>query len=85
MRITDQSDLGVIFEMLQQEMCDEGFAGTNLAGKQHKAAALFDGIDQIGEGFVVPGGFVKEAPGRAYCERGAAEGCNVRDTWLCPA
>ncbi len=58
--VADEGDLGVVFEVAQEEVGDEGFAGADFAGEQDEAAALFDGIDQIGEGFIVARGFVKE-------------------------
>ena len=60
-RIANQGDLGVVFEVLEQQVGHQRLARPDFAGKQHEAAALFDGINQVCERLVVPGRLVEEA------------------------
>ena len=83
--VADECDLGVVFEVLEEEMGDEGFAGADFAGEEDEAAALFDGIDEVGEGFVVAWGFEKEGGVRGVAEGKLLEIVVLEIHGICPA
>jgi len=83
--VADEGDLGVVLEVPEEEVRDEGFAGADFTGEEYEAAALFDGVDEVGESFVVSRCFEEEAGVGGVAEGEELEIVVVEVHGFCPA
>src|SRR5215470_12937381 len=60
-RVEDEGRGAVALEAAQERAQERGLAGADLAGEEDEALVLLDSIEQLREGFAMPGGGVKEA------------------------
>jgi len=71
--VANESELGVVFESSDEHVCEECFAGADVAGEEDETAALLDGVNKTGERFVVTWRFEKEVGVGRVAEREVLE------------
>src|SRR5215468_10269146 len=60
-RVEDEGRGAVVLQAAQERAQEGCLAGADLAGEQDEALVLLDAVEQLGEGFAMPGGGIEKA------------------------